>query len=436
MDLERANQCWAKVQEILMQQIDRARYETWFKPLKVYSTENKTLVLHTEESFVVNFVSSRYKNTLYFLCCEHFHENFDDIRILCDSELDKYQRQLDAARLNPKYTFDTFIVGQSNRMAHAASMAVAECPGTEYNPLFIYGGAGLGKTHLITAIANYVLLNNPNTTIEFSNAEKFTNEVVEAIRQKTTQQLRNRMRSVDILFIDDIQFLTNRTATQEEFFNTFNELYSNSKQIVITSDRPPDEIATLEERMRSRFKSGIVVDIGKPDVETRMAILRSKASHDNIAIDEEAISYIAEKIDTNIRELEGGLMNASLLAKVEALDTITMDIARNIIKETEAEQESAVTPEKIILAVSKYYSVTPKDILSNVRSREFTVPRQLAIYLTRELCAYSTTKVGEAFGRDHSTVMHACKKVEEMIEASMTFRLTADQIRSDLGAKK
>ena len=436
MDLTQANQSWDKVQKILLDQMGQVRYETWFQPLKVYSTENNILVLHTKDSFVVNFVSSRYKNTLYFLCCEHFQQNFDDIRILCDSELEKYQRQLDAARLNPKYTFENFIVGQSNRMAHAASVAVAECPGTEYNPLFIYGGAGLGKTHLMTAIANYVLLNNSNTTIEFSNSEKFTNEVVEAIRQKTTQQLRNRMRSVDILFIDDIQFLTNRTATQEEFFNTFNELYANSKQIVITSDRPPDEIATLEERMRSRFKSGIVVDIGKPDVETRIAILRSKASSDGIAIDEDAISYIAEIIDTNIRELEGGLINASLKAKVEGIDHITIDIARSIVKDNATQKSSAITPEKIVDSVAEYYQVTPKDIFSSIRSREFAVPRQLAIYLTRELCGYSTTKIGAAFKRDHSTVMHACKKVEAMIEESVTFRLTTEQIKSDLGGKK
>ncbi len=436
MDLEYAKQCWAKVQQILLEQMGPVRYGTWFEPLKVYSTENNTLVLHTEENFVVNFVSSRYKNTLYFLCCEHFQQNFDDLRILCDGELEKYQRQLDAAHLNPKYTFENFIVGQSNRMAHAASVAVAECPGTEYNPLFIYGGAGLGKTHLMTAIANYVLLNDPGMTIEFSNSEKFTNEVVEAIRQKTTQQLRNRMRSVDVLFIDDIQFLTNRTATQEEFFNTFNELYANSKQIVITSDRPPDEIATLEERMRSRFKSGIVVDIGKPDIEMRMAILRSKASNDGISIDEEAIAYLAERIDTNIRELEGGLINSSLAAKVEKADLITLDIVKKVVRDTAKEIAAAVTPEKIIDSVAVYYKVSSRDILSNVRSREFAVPRQLAIYLTRELCGYSTTKIGETFQRDHSTVMHACKKVESMMEESVTFRLTAEQIKSDLGSGK
>ncbi len=432
MDIEKANQCWTKVKEILLDQFGKVKYETWFEPLKVYSTENNTLVLNTKESFIVNFVNTRYKNTLYFLCCEHFGQEFDDLRVLCDSDLEKYRRQLDTARLNPKYTFETFIVGQSNRMAHAASMAVAECPGTEYNPLFIYGGAGLGKTHLMTAIANYVLFNAPGTSIEFSNSEKFTNEVVEAIRQKSTQQLRNRMRSVDMLFIDDIQFLTNRTATQEEFFNTFNELYNNSKQIVITSDRPPDEIATLEERMRSRFKSGIVVDIGKPDVETRMAILRSKAAVDNLSIDEEALGYIAEKVDTNIRELEGALSNVSLMARVDGARTITLDIARSCIKDVQGEKDRRVTPERIIEAVCKYYSVSEKDILSSVRSREYTVPRQLAIYLTREICGYSTTKVGEAFKRDHSTVMHACKKVEQMIEDNLTFRLTAEQIKSDL----
>jgi chromosomal replication initiator protein len=388
--------------------------------------------MHVMDKYVTDHVNSHYKDTLYFLAVAHMDRDLEDIRILNDSELEKFQRQLDNSKLNPKYTFENFVVGASNRMAYAASMAVAEFPGTEYNPLFIYGGAGLGKTHLMTAIANFVLLNDTSKTIEFTNSERFTNEVVEAIRQKKMVQLRNRMRCVDILFIDDIQFLTNRTATQEEFFNTFNELYSAGKQIVITSDRPPNEISTLEERMRSRFKSGAVVDIGKPDVETRMAILRSKAGNEHISIDEDAISYIAEKIDTNIRELEGGLINANLRAKVDKSDVITLDIASSVIKGSETKEKKPVTPERIIESVARNYGISPKDILSGVRSREFTVPRQLAIYLTREICLYSTTRIGEFFGRDHSTVMHSIKKAREMIDESLTFRLTADQIKSSL----
>ncbi len=432
MDIEKATQAWRTMQGLLLDQLGTVRFNLWFNSLEVYMLENHLLVMHAKDKYVTDHLNSHYKDTLYFLAVAHMDRDLEDIRILNDSELEKFQRQLDNSKLNPKYTFENFVVGASNRMAYAASMAVAEFPGTEYNPLFIYGGAGLGKTHLMTAIANFVLLNDTSKAIEFTNSERFTNEVVEAIRQKKMVQLRNRMRCVDILFIDDIQFLTNRTATQEEFFNTFNELYSAGKQIVITSDRPPNEISTLEERMRSRFKSGAVVDIGKPDVETRMAILRSKAGNEHISIDEDAISYIAEKIDTNIRELEGGLINANLRAKVDKSDVITLDIASSVIKDSETKEKKPVTPERIIESVARNYGISPKDILSGVRSREFTVPRQLAIYLTREICLYSTTRIGEFFGRDHSTVMHSIKKAREMIDESLTFRLTADQIKSSL----
>ena len=432
MDIEKATQAWRTMQGLLLDQLGTVRFNLWFNSLEVYMLENHLLVMHAKDKYVTDHLNSHYKDTLYFLAVAHMDRDLEDIRILNDSELEKFQRQLDNSKLNPKYTFENFVVGASNRMAYAASMAVAEFPGTEYNPLFIYGGAGLGKTHLMTAIANFVLLNDTSKTSEFTNSERFTNEVVEAIRQKKMVQLRNRMRCVDILFIDDIQFLTNRTATQEEFFNTFNELYSAGKQIVITSDRPPNEISTLEERMRSRFKSGAVVDIGKPDVETRMAILRSKAGNEHISIDEDAISYIAEKIDTNIRELEGGLINANLRAKVDKSDVITLDIASSVIKDSETKEKKPVTPERIIESVARNYGISPKDILSGVRSREFTVPRQLAIYLTREICLYSTTRIGEFFGRDHSTVMHSIKKAREMIDESLTFRLTADQIKSSL----
>ena len=433
MDIEKANECWSKMQMALREQLTVQRYNTWFRYLMVYSAEDHTLVLHAREKFITDYVNKAYKNTLLLLASSFFGDEITDIVIIPTSETDKVARKTDSIKLNPKYTFDNFIVGQSNLLAHAASLAVAESPGDEYNPLFIYGGSGLGKTHLMTAIANYVLANNPSCRIEFSNAERFTNEVVEAIRQKRTPALRQRMRSVDMLFIDDVQFLSNRTATQEEFFNTFNELYMASKQIVITSDRPPDEIATLEERMRSRFKSGIVVDISKPDVETRMAILRSKAQNEGLKIDEDAISYIAERIDTNIRELEGGLINASLLAKVEHSPVITLEIVSRAVKDLKPiQEEKTITPQLIISAVAAKYSIRPQDILSSNRSREFTVPRQLAIYLTRELCRYSTTRVGEAFGRDHSTVMHACRKTEEMLLNTPEFKDTVEQLKENI----
>ena len=433
MDINKANECWAQMQAALREQLGDVKYGTWFKYLMVHSAQNHTLILHANEQFIAEHVSKAYKNTLLLLATSFFGEDFQDVLIVPTAELDKYAPKPEKIKLNPKYTFDNFIVGQSNLLAHAASLAVAESPGEEYNPLFIYGGSGLGKTHLMTAIANYVMAGNPSIKIEFSNAERFTNELVDAIRQKRTHELRQRMRSVDVLFIDDIQFLSNRTATQEEFFNTFNELYMANKQIVITSDRPPDEIAMLEERMRSRFKSGIVVDIGKPDVEMRMAILRSKAQNEGIKIDEGAISYIAERVDTNIRELEGAMINASLLAKVERSEVITLEIVSRAIKDTPPVQEDkSVTPQLIIAAVAESYAIRAQDILSSSRNREFSVPRQLAIYLTRELCRYSTTKVGEAFGRDHSTVMHACKKTEELLENSNEFKVRVELLRSRL----
>lgn len=430
MDVAQAQACWEKMKAVIKEQLGDVRYNSWFADLKLHSADGSTLVLYHNQAFNANYVNTRYRETLYNLSPSYFGKDFKDVIVLAEKDLKNWVLQQENSRLNPKYTFDSFVVGQSNRLAHAASLAVAEFPGSEYNPLFIYGGAGLGKTHLMTAIANYVLQNNPETAIEFSNSEKFTNEVVDAIRQKRMAELRSRMRSVDILFIDDIQFLSNRTATQEEFFNTFNELYSAGKQIVISSDRPPDEIATLEERMRSRFKSGIVVDIGKPDVETRMAILRTKAVQENIRIEEGAIALIAERIDTNIRELEGSLSNASLLAKVENSDFITEDIAARSIKDVKpVKTAKSITIEDVINTVSRRYGVSTADILSAKRNREVMIPRQIAMYLAREICSASTTRIGEIFGRDHSTVLHACEKAEEMIRDSREASVMADEIR-------
>lgn len=431
MDLSYANECLGKLQEVLKDQFGPARYNQWFGDLKVYSADKKTLILTTKTQFVAHFISQRYGEVLYNMTPIYFGEKFETVKVLAENELGQVRDQI---QLDPKYTFDSFVVGNSNLLANAASMAVAECPGTEYNPLFIYGGPGLGKTHLMTAIANFVTQENPGINIEFSNAEKFTNEVVEAIRNKRTQELRSRLRKVDMLFIDDIQFLEGRTTTQEEFFNTFNELYSNSKQIVISSDRPPDAIDKLEERMRSRFKSGIVVAIDKPDMETRMAILKSKAQNMGVSIDDEALSLIAEKVDTNIRELEGTLNNANLMAKVSNKPGIDYDIACRCVLDYAVKKadEKTVTPELIISEVARRYGITEEDILSSNRSREIAVPRQLAIYLTRELCGYSTPKIGSVFGRDHSTVMHACKKTEEMIAASAEFASVFRQITSSI----
>ncbi|MBR7041777.1 MAG: chromosomal replication initiator protein DnaA [Clostridia bacterium] len=432
MDINRARHCWESMQMALREQLGEAKYY-WFKNLTVYSAEKSLLIFTHPDQFTAQHVQKIYGQTLLLSATAYFGMEFDDVAVVTPSEAEIIITKVRENNLNPHYTFENFIVGASNRLAYAAALAVSENPGKEYNPLFIYGGAGLGKTHLITAIANSIRNNLPDCVIEFSNSEKFTNEVVDAIREKRTGEFKARMRRVDVLFVDDVQFLANRVATQVEFFNTFNELYLAEKQIVITSDRPPDEISALEERMRSRFKSGVVADISRPDFETRLAILSLKCQNANIPCEMEALNLIAERVDSNIRELEGALSNCQLLASVEKSPLITVSIAKQAIKDFAHEHTGApISARRIIDEVAAYFGVRSSDILSGKRSREVTVPRQMAIYLSREICYLSTTRLGEEFGRDHTTVMHSLKKAEEMIRDSRDFSQAAEELKQRL----
>lgn len=436
MELVEATACWEKLKTQVREQLGAIRYGTWFDGTSILSATEKELVVVAKDRFHANYLHNRYGDILYNITPIHFGINFKEVTVLAPEDVEMWKRKKDQMSIPENYTFENFIVGNSNLLAHAASLAVAESPGTDYNPLFIYGGPGLGKTHLLTAIANYVMDEHKDFIIEYSNAEKFTNEVVEAIREKRTQELRERLRHTDMLFIDDIQFLAGRTTTQEEFFNTFNELYTHGKQIVISSDRPPDEIDKLEERMRSRFKSGVVVAIDKPDLETRIAILRSKATTLNLSAEDDALELLAQEVDTNIRELEGSLSKAQLIARVHREPVITIDVAAEALSDivTAREEKKEVTPELIIKLVAQHYHIAEADILSQGRSRDIAVPRQLAIYLTREKCGFSTPRIGQAFGRDHSTVMHACKKAEEMIKSDPVFAMAVRSIESALGS--
>ena len=435
MDINRAKHCWESMQKALREQMGEAKYY-WFKNLSVYSAEKSLLLLTHPDQFTAQHVNKIYKDSLLYAATAYFGMEFDEVIVTTPAEAVAILEKSRSNTFNPRYTFENFIVGASNRLAYAAALAVAESPGKEYNPLFIYGGAGLGKTHLITAIANYISLNSPDSVIEFSNSEKFTTEVVEAIQHRTMSEFKSRMKRVDVLFVDDVQFLANRVQTQVEFFNTFNELYLNEKQIVITSDRPPDEISALEERMRSRFKSGVVADISSPDFETRLAILSLKCQNEGIQCEMEALNLIAERVDSNIRELEGALSNCQLLAKVEKSPVITYSIARDAIKDFAHEPTGApISARRIIDEVAAYFGVRSSDILSGKRSREVTVPRQMAIYLSREICYLSTTRLGEEFGRDHTTVMHSLKKAEEMIKDSRDFSQAAQELKERLGGK-
>ena len=325
------------------------------------------------------------------------------------------QAAIQNANLNPRYTFDTFVVGANNNLAHAASLAVAESPGEIYNPLFIYGGVGLGKTHLMHSIAHFILKNNPKAKILYVTSEKFTNELIDAIRNKnniSTTEFREKYRNNDVLLIDDIQFIIGKESTQEEFFHTFNALHEAKKQIIISSDKPPKEIETLEERLRSRFEWGLTVDIQSPDYETRMAILRKKEELEGYNIDNEVIKYIATHIKSNIRELEGALTKIVALSKLNKKE-ITLELAEEALKDLISPNAvREITPELIINVVADHYKIQPSDITSSKRNKEVVYPRQIVMYLCRHMTNTSLQAIGkELGGKDHTTIIHGADKI-------------------------
>lgn len=348
------------------------------------------------------------------------------------------QEALQSANLNPKYTFDTFVVGANNNLAHAASLAVAESPGEVYNPLFIYGGVGLGKTHLMHSIAHFILKNNVNAKILYVTSEKFTNELIDAIRNKnniTTTEFREKYRNNDVLLIDDIQFIIGKESTQEEFFHTFNTLYEAKKQIIISSDKPPKEIETLEERLRSRFEWGLTVDIQSPDYETRMAILRKKEEMEGYDIDNEVIKYIATNIKSNIRELEGALTKIVALSKLgKGHETITIELAEEALKDLISPNAvREITPESIIQTVSDHFGITPLDIASQKRNRDIVIPRQIVMYLCRTMIDIPLQTIGKYMGgRDHTTIIHGAEKITNEMAKNDSLRNTVEILKKKI----
>jgi chromosomal replication initiator protein len=324
------------------------------------------------------------------------------------------------AAFHPKYSFDSFVIGPSNRFAHAAALAAAEAPAQAYNPLFIYGGAGLGKTHLLHALGRYVLACHPHLSVRYISTEQFTNEFISAVQRRHISEFHSRYRATDLLLVDDIQFLEGKDGTQEEFFHTFNALHPAS-QIVITSDRPPKKISTLEERLRSRFAWGLITDIQPPDLETRLAILRRKSETETLAVPTEVMSFIASRIQTNIRELEGALIRIAAYASLTRSHitlALTQDVLESLLPDT---LEARVTPDLAISITAEYFDVTPDDLRSPSRSRSLVNARQMAMYLVRELTDLSLPKIGERFGgRDHSTVIHATNKIREQLHANQS----------------
>ena len=332
--------------------------------------------------------------------------------------------------LNPKYTFENFVVGSGNRFAHAAALAVAESPAEAYNPLFIYGGVGLGKTHLMQAIGHFIHQENPGKKILYMTSESFTNELISAIQQKKTFELREKIRKVDVLMVDDIQFIAGRESTQQEFFNTFNELHNENKQIILTSDKPPKDIQRLEERLCSRFEWGLVADIQRPDIDTRVAILREKTMQEGISVPDDVMQLIAGKIDSNIRELEGCLTRLVAFSNL-VKQPITTELCEQALKEIfDQRRHKQVTAELIMQTVSDYYGLTLNDLIGPTRKREITVPRQIAMYLTREMTGMSLPQIGSVFGgRDHTTVMHSCKTVEAGTAGDSNLGMVVDDIK-------
>lgn len=413
-------------------------YSTWIeRALRPLDLNGNQYYIKAETDFYHQFVVSRYSSLISSAINEASGRELQT-SILTPKQAIDYKNgnavpHKSSSNLNSRYTFESFVVGSGNRFAHAASLAVAEAPADAYNPLFLYGGVGLGKTHLMHAIGHYILQQRPETRLEYVTSETFTIELVTAIQTNRNIQFREKYRSVDVLLIDDIQFIAGRDSTQEEFFHTFNALFNAGKQIVISSDRPPKEIAHLEERLRSRFLSGLIADIQRPDLDTRCAILRSKAREEGIDVQEDVIQMIAQNVDSNIRELEGSLTRLSAYSNLSGKE-ISLELAQEALKEIISEhQPRSVTCEDVLNAVSAYYSVTVEDLIGPRRSRNITVPRQMIMYLSRLLTDTSLPKIGDMLGgRDHSTVLHGCAKIESLIQTAPPIKAAVADLSKQL----
>lgn len=420
---------WNQVVESFRGTLPTPSFNMWIRPMKLYAVTESEVMVTIDDANVQLTMVQRYHTRMETAVRATFGMRYS-FRILDKAQLEKQKQLISETMLNPKYTFDNFVIGSSNNFAYAASLAVAEQPSEVYNPLFIYGDVGLGKTHLMNAVGNFIIQQNPVARIMLTTSERFANELIEAIaRKRGTAELRAKMRNVDVLMVDDIQFLGKTTACQEEFFHTFNELYNAGKQIIISSDRPPNEMPTIEERLRSRFGSGLIVDIRKPDFETRVAILKKKADEEDISIPYDCVEYIAAHFDKSIRELEGALTRVFAQSKLLGYP-ISMDLAMNALGNLAQTQDTrVVTPSIVMDVVAKKCGVTVDDLLSKKRNREIAVPRQIAIYICRELTDLSTTNIGKEFGgRDHTTVMHSCDKVGEQMKSEYSFKKKVEEL--------
>ncbi len=432
---------WDKVVNYLQENLPEGVYNAWFRDIELGEVNDDVVYIKFRDRFKLDWVESRYLNLLRDALKSVDGKNYI-IRLVAPAEPEELkppsfnypeepvQKEIFQSNLNERYTFENFVVGKSNQFAYSASLGVAKSPGNSYNPLFIYGSVGLGKTHLLHSIGNHIQNFYGNLRILYINTEHFLNEMIQALQNNTMMEFKQKYRSVDVLLIDDIQFLSNKESLQEEFFHTFNELYHKKKQIVITSDRPPKELLALQERIRSRFFWGLIVDIQPPDFETRLAILRKKAEEDGLQIEDDILYYIASNIKNSIRELEGALIKLlywSSLTKKE----ITLGYAREVLKDIVTERKRTVSAEEIQREVCNVFNLTIADLKSKSRSKNIVLPRQIAIYLVRKLTDLSLNEIGQSFGnRDHSTIIHAIEKIEKQRKKDKQLKEIIERITS------
>lgn len=446
---------WNEILDYIKQEYDISdvSFDTWLLPLKVYSVKDGVITIVVEESLGVGYINKRFYKYFKVTIAEFLGEEFE-IQFVSPNDVSDnaspsdnkksnntivdatLKARIAEANLNPRYTFDTFVVGGSNNFAHAYALKVAEAPGEICNPLFLYGGVGLGKTHLMHSIAHYIIEHNSNSKVLYVTSEAFTNELINVIRnenQNAVMEFRNKYRNIDVLLIDDIQFIIGKERCQEEFFHTFNTLYEAKKQIVISSDIPPKEMTTLEERLRSRFEWGLSVDISSPEYETRMAILQKKAELEDYDIDNEILQYIATNIISNIRELEGALTKVVAYSKISPLK-MNIDLAKEILKDSiSPDTQHEVTCPFIIQIVAEHFNLSQSDLASKKKSQDIVVPRQIAMYLCRTLTADSLSSIGALLGkRDHTTVIHGHDKILAELETNEQLKNTVQAIRKKI----
>ena len=452
--LELLTEKWDGILQTIRRENDLSKvaFETWLLPLKIFRIEDHVLKITAPFEQAVTYVENKYKIFLYVAVAEAMGEEYE-IEIITEDEASKEKAYIPQPKkipapvpmddkktnLNPKYTFDTFVIGSNNRFAHAASVAVAESPGKEYNPLFLYGGVGLGKTHLMHSVAHYILQKDPTKKVLYVTSEVFTNELIDSIRNGNNTSMtkfREKYRNIDVLLIDDVQFIIGKESTQEEFFHTFNALHSANKQIIISSDRPPKDMETLEARLQSRFEWGLIADISSPDYETRMATLRKKEELDGYNIDDEVIRYIATNIKSNIRELEGALNKLVALSNLEKRE-INISMAEEVLKDIiSPNSKREVTPQVILDVVAEHYGVSSSDIIGSKRNSEIVVPRQIVMYLCREITDTSYKAIGILLGnRDHSTIISGDSKVrDKLASGDSSLKSNIDTIKKKLSA--